>query len=118
MLVQLERGNLASWTLLHSFSRHEVDVIVPSTVLAQSWRGSAKQARLAQALDSCSIAPFDVYARSVGALCGKAKTKDIVDAHVALVAAAFADAVYTSEPTDIARLLQHCGPLEPVVIRV
>ncbi len=118
MLLQLERGNLSMWTLLHAFARQKVDVIVPSTVLAQAWRGSSKQARLSQALDDCSIAPFDPYARRVGALCGQAKTTDIVDAHVALVTAAFAEAVYTSDPKDISRLLGFCKPADPAIIRV
>jgi len=118
MLLQLERGNLSMWALLHSFARREVDVIVPSTVLAQAWRGSSKQARLSQALEHCSIAPFDPYARRVGVLCGQAKRTDIVDAHVALVTAAFAEAVYTSDPKDIGRLLAFCKPADPAVVHV
>lgn len=118
MLLQLERGDLSKWTLLHWFARQEIDVIVPSTVLAQAWRGSRKQARLGQALEECSIAPFDPYARRVGVLCGQAKTSDIVDAHVALVTAAFAESVYTSDPRDIGRLLAFCGPADPAIVRV
>jgi rRNA-processing protein FCF1 len=117
-LLHLERGDLKMWTLLRSWGRREVEVLVPSTVLAQSWRGSAKQARLAHALEGCSITPFDHLARQVGVLCGQAKTANICDAHVALISATSADAVYTSDPNDIARLLALCTPRNPMIVRV
>jgi rRNA-processing protein FCF1 len=117
-LLQLERNNLDMWTLLQAWAKREVEVLVPSTVLAQTWRGSRKQARLAHALEGCSISPFDPLARQVGVLCGRAKTSDVCDAHVALVAATSADAVFTSDPKDIARLLAFCSPGNPAIVRV
>jgi hypothetical protein len=66
---------------------NNVDVLVPSTALAQVWRGTATQAALSRALQHCVTASFDVVAREVGELCGRTRTNDICDAHVALIAA-------------------------------
>ena len=103
-LIALERNQRQLWAALADAATSGGEVVVPSTVLAQVWRGTARQARLARALMHCRIATFDPIARSVGELCGLARTSDVCDAHVALVSVD-ADAVYTSDPTDIRRLL-------------
>lgn len=96
---------------------NNVDVLVPSTALAQVWRGTATQAALSRALQHCVTASFDVVAREVGELCGRTRTSDICDAHVALIAARYADAVYTSDPRDMRRLIPACGGRSPAVVR-
>ena len=85
-LLALERREQRMWTVLKVAARRRDDVLVPSTVVAQVWRGTRRQATLARALDQCIIAAFDVMAREVGLLCGRTRTTDICDAHVALVA--------------------------------
>jgi hypothetical protein len=67
-------------------------ITVPAPVLAQVWRKNN-----AAVLD----APM---AKRVGALLANARTKDIVDAMVVVVAAAGNDIVLTSDPDDITRL--------------
>ncbi|MFN0247501.1 MAG: hypothetical protein ACKV2T_11495 [Kofleriaceae bacterium] len=85
-------------------------VIVPSSVIAQVWRRHPSQARLAQLLPDLEIAPFDPFVRRIGELCDKAKTSDICDAQVALATLFYdAEIVYTSDPDDIAHLLDVCG---------
>jgi len=69
------------------------------------------------ALRHCVIASFDDVAREVGELCGRTRTTDICDAHVALVAAARADVLYTSDPRDLRRLLVACGKRLPLIVR-
>jgi predicted nucleic acid-binding protein len=108
-LIALERNDRALWAALKLAALRGDDVLVPSTVLAQVWRGTAGQARLSQALDHCIIAACDAVARAVGELCGRARTSDICDAHVALVAAAGAEVLYTSDPRDMRRLTSACG---------
>ena len=85
------------------------DILVPSTVLAQVWRGSPGQALLSRALDFCEITSFDAVAREVGELCGKTNTSDICDAHVAIIAARHGDLLYTGDSEDLARLLAALG---------
>src|SRR4051812_47745116 len=109
-LIALDRNNRRMWSLMAEFAKAEYDVLVPSTVVAQCWRGRAQQANLARALAQCEIVPFDPISKEVGHLCGLARTSDIVDAHVALVAATHnADSLYTGDPDDLSVLLAKCG---------
>jgi len=117
-LIALERNDREMWLALRVLSDRAIDILVPSTVVAQCWRPTRKQARLHAALDMCSIAPFDPLCRRVGELLGRAKSTDVCDAHVALVAAAYADVVYTSDPSDLTRLLALCSTDPPALIRV
>jgi predicted nucleic acid-binding protein len=115
-LIALERNDRGLWAALKLAARNGEDVLVPSTALAQVWRGSPSQALLSAALQHCVIASFDDLARRVGELCGRTPTHDICDAHVALVAASRGDALYTSDPTDFRRLLAACGRRRPAII--
>ena len=116
-LVALERNDRALWTALKDSALAGDDVLVPSTALAQVWRGSPSQALLSRALRHCVIASFDALARRVGELCGRADTDDLCDAHVALVAATQGDVLYTSDVADLRRLIPHCRARTPVIIR-
>jgi hypothetical protein len=104
-LIALERGDREMWVRLKQRGHDGALALVPTTALAQVWRGRPGQARLSLALAHCELAPFDSLARDVGVLCGKTGTVDVCDAHVALVAAARADLLYTSDPLDLRRLL-------------
>ena len=116
-LIALERDDREMWAVLKLAASKGIDVLVPTTALAQFWRGTPGQARLSRALDLCELALFDPVARSVGALCGRARTHDVCDAHVAIVAATRGDAVYTSDPIDLKKLLSVYGRRTPVVLR-
>lgn len=97
---------------LEAGSRSGRDVIVPTLVLAESYRGFAR----AQAVDSLlarhrpAIATRDTdraLARFVGAVlhAAEAGSADIVDAHVVAVAAeAGGGLVLTGDPSDLERL--------------
>ena len=85
-LIALERNDRAVWAALKLAVAQGSDVLVPSTALGQVWRGTGGQAQLAKALQFCLDAPFHPVAQSVGELCGRSKTNDICDAHVALIA--------------------------------
>lgn len=115
-LIALERNDRAMWAVLKLAALRTDAVIVPSTVVAQVWRGSRRQASLARALDQCSIAGIDDMAREVGELCGRTKTADICDAHVALVAMR-CDVLYTADPVDLRRLTSACDGRPPVIVR-
>jgi hypothetical protein len=115
-LVALERNDRSMWAALKRAAMRQMDVVVPSTALAQVWRALPTQAPLSSALDRCILASFDPLARSVGILCGRTATADICDAHVALVASR-ADVLYTSDPGDMHVLLAACGRRRPAVVR-
>ena len=115
-LIALERDDRPMWTVLKLAAIRRVDVIVPSTVVAQVWRAARTQARLARALDHCVLGAFDPLARQIGELCGRSRTTDVCDAHVALVAVASADIVYTSDPDDLRRLIAACRGRKPTIV--
>ena len=115
-LIALERREQRLWSVLTVAARHRDDVVVPSTVVAQVWRGTRRQAALARALDQCIIAAFDVMARDIGLLCGRTRTTDICDAHVALVATRGGDVLYTGDPDDLEPLIAACPGPAPVLL--
>ena len=115
-LIALERNDRSLWSALKVAALSSTDILVPSTALAQVWRGSPGQALLSRALDFCEIAPFDPVAREIGKLCGKTDTSDICDAHVAIVAASRGDILYTSDPQDLRRLIGASGRRRPHII--
>jgi predicted nucleic acid-binding protein len=116
-LVALERNDKSMWSALKLAALESEDVLVPSAALAQVWRGTARQARLAAALNFCVVASFDAVARAVGELCGRTRTKDIADAQVAIVAATHGDVLYTSDPEDLRRLLVAFRAGLPAIVR-
>jgi predicted nucleic acid-binding protein len=115
-LIALERNDRNLWSALKVAALSSADILVPSTVLAQVWRGSPGQALLSRALDFCEVAPFDPVAREVGKLCGKTHTSDICDAHVAIIASRQGAILYTGDPRDLRRLLAALGRRSPRII--
>lgn len=115
-LIALERREKRLWSVLKLAATRRDEVIVPSTVVAQVWRGTRRQASLARALDHCVIAPFDELARKVGLLCGRTHTTDICDAHVALVATRSGDILYTGDREDLEPLVAACPGPAPVML--
>ena len=103
-LIAFERGDRAVRSLLRSADQ----VVIPAGVVAQVWRGSARQARVAQLLRArnATIEPLDEdTARVVGVLCAHTGTSDVIDASVALAAQIHDAVVVTSDPDDLRRLV-------------
>ena len=116
-LIALERNDRGMWAALKLAALRGTDVLVPSAALAQVWRGTRTQAQLSSALQYCVIASFDTVARAIGELCGRTRTADVCDAHVAIVAAMRGDVLYTSDPRDMRRLIAGCGKRMPAIVR-
>jgi hypothetical protein len=79
-------------------------------VVGQVWRGgSGRQARLAALLPALHTAALDAsLGQRAGVLLGRARTTDVVDAALVLLAVD-GDAIITSDPDDIARLALSAG---------
>jgi predicted nucleic acid-binding protein len=80
---------------------------VPAGVVAQVWRDGRRQSRLARLLGSAIVLvqPLDrEEAQAAGVLCSRSRTKDIVDASVALLAHRHGARVVTSDPEDLHRI--------------
>jgi hypothetical protein len=75
-----------------------------AAVVAQVWRGP-RNARLAKVLAGVGVHALDpATARQIGVLLGRTGTSDVVDGHLALLAAA-GDRILTSDVSDLDRLL-------------
>lgn len=101
-LIAGDRNDRRMWALHAGFLAVEAVVTVPAPVVAEAWRGGARQANLARLLALCEVEDLSyAQARDVGILAGKANHDDIVDVTVVEGAARRRDAVITSNPTHI-----------------
>jgi predicted nucleic acid-binding protein len=106
-LIAIERGDPRLQALLDEAHAAGAELAVPAGVVAQSWRGGTRQARLARFLRLATVVPLDEpQARVAGVLCGRAGTADIVDSSVVICARERGHAVITSDPNDLAALDQ------------
>ena len=92
--------------LIETAFRQGRRLIVTPGVVAQVWRDGAQQARVAALVHDrrLEVIPLSLdRAKAVGVLCGRSGTRDVVDGHVALLAAGLDGVVVTSDPADITR---------------
>jgi hypothetical protein len=83
------------------------ELAIPAGVVAQAWRGGARQARIAKLLqlEVTSIVALDTkLALRVGARCASTGSRDVVDVSVAICASDRRHPVVTSDPDDIAAI--------------
>jgi hypothetical protein len=98
------------WALHAGFLAEEIVPTVPAPVLAQAWRGGAKQASLSRLLALCEVeAMSEAQARAVGHLASLSRHDDIVDLTVVEGARRRRDAIVTSDPRDLRRILATAG---------
>lgn len=122
-LIALDRGKKnTAFTALHTQATlAAINPAVPAAVVGQVYRDGARQARLSRFLNDpeqlVSIYPLDIEeAKAAGVLCGKAGTSDVVDASVVLLAARLGAIIVTSDPGDIAKLIEAMVPAPNVEI--
>ncbi len=102
-LIAIERGDPRIRATLRGPGAH----IIPAPVLAQVWRGGARQARLAKLLkdESTTVDELDeASAQAVGALLARSGSSDIVDASVVLSARRHHALVLTADADDLRRI--------------
>jgi hypothetical protein len=109
-LIAADRSERRIWARHRALlGRREVPT-VPAPVVAQAWRGSAKQVQLARLLTGCNVEALDDrQARSVGALAARAATTDIVDACVVEGALRRSDLVVSSDSQDLQSIAAASG---------
>lgn len=101
-LVAADRGERRMWARHRALLMRRDVPAVPAPVVAQSWRGTSRQALLARLLSGCDVEALDDgQARSVGALAARAATADIVDACVVEGALRRRDLVVSSDEGDL-----------------
>ena len=108
-LIALDRGEREVGTLLAVAVDTGVEAVTSAATVAQVWRDPARQARLARALAGFLERSLDPSAaRECGLLLARAHTSDIADAAITLLVED-GDTVVTSDPDDIAHLLDTAG---------
>jgi hypothetical protein len=109
-LVAAERNNRQMWELHAGLVAEEVVPVVPAPVLAQAWRGGARQAGLARLLRMCDVEPMtEELAQRVGSLVSDSGHGDIVDVAVAEGAIRRGDGVVTSDAGHIRKIAEAAG---------
>lgn len=106
-LIAIEWGDPRLQALLDEATAVGADLAVPAGVVAQAWRGSPRQVRLARflALRVVEVVALDEPdARAAGTLCGRVGTADVIDASVVVCARMRGHAVITGDPDDLAAL--------------
>ena len=116
-LIAAERGNRIFWALWKEAERRDLDVTVPAPVVVQVYRG-ARSAVVARLLRACIVEALDeTRARRAGVLCGDSGQADVTDAVVVSSAAVRGDDIVTSDPSDLAVLVENmkgAGRLVPI----
>jgi xanthine/CO dehydrogenase XdhC/CoxF family maturation factor len=108
-LIALDRGKREVGTLLAVAADTGIEAVTSAACVAQAWRDPARQARLARALTGFLERSLDpLAARDCGLLLARARTSDIADAAITLLIDE-GDTVLTSDPDDIAHLLDTTG---------
>ena len=80
-LISVDREELAAKAFIAAAIRRGTPLRSTHPVVAQVWRNGARQARLAQFLNTVEIHPFD-DGHGVGSLLARSGTSDVVDAHL------------------------------------
>lgn len=108
-LVAVDRRDRMIGAQLRVLQQQGTPIRVSAAVVGQVWRDGRKQANLARVLAGVGIeALAKDDGRRIGELLALAAAADVVDAHVALMAA-HADLILTSDLSDIRQLLQARG---------
>ncbi|MCU1279076.1 MAG: twitching motility protein PilT [bacterium] len=105
-LIALERGDREARAYVLLAEQGYATLTTSSAVVAQVWRGGARQVRLSRLLTSDLVTeiPLDAHeSRRIGALAAAVGAWDVVDGHVAVIALERDAIVITSDPDDIAR---------------
>lgn len=115
-LIALEAGNPWMRGLVRRAAAEGVTLAVPAGVLAQAWRGGARQARIASLvrLPVTEVVPLDrPSALMIGELCRHTGAEDVVDVSVVLCARRWKHRVVTTDPQDLAAIDPGLALLRP-----
>lgn len=114
-LIAFDRGDRQVAALIEAARRRGERVLSSSGCIGQSWRDGARQAQLARLLAGVDERPLEPdISRAVGELCARARSNDVVDAHVVLLTHD-GDVVLTSDQPDVKRLLRAHGVSADVI---
>lgn len=108
-VIASERNDPKLAAILLAARKNRTPILVPATVVAETWRGPSTHARTAHLFGSIDAFPelTEQSARRVGALLAISRTAAIVDGNVVAIAIALRPAtIVTSDVHDVTHLLQ------------
>jgi predicted nucleic acid-binding protein len=108
-IIASERNDPTLAAILKAARKNRTPILVPATVVAETWRGPSTHARTAHLFGSVDGFPElnEQSARQVGALLALSKTAAIVDGNVVAIAIALRPAtIVTSDVYDVTHLLK------------
>ena len=108
-IIASERNDPTFAAILKAARKNRTPILVPATVVAETWRGPSTHARTAHLFGSVDGFPElnEQSARRVGALLAVSKTAAVVDGHVVAIAIALRPAtIVTSDVHDVTHLLK------------
>lgn len=103
-LTAIESGSPRMALLVEQAIASGAELAIPAGVVAQAWRGGARQVRIAKLLQLkvTSIVTLDAkLALRIGARCASTGSTDVVDVSVAICASDRRHPVATTDPGDI-----------------
>jgi predicted nucleic acid-binding protein len=106
-MIALERRDTRMLALVDELHGARRTGYVPAGVVAQTWRGSARQHAIVRLLRAGAVRVDPLsedVAYRLGLLLANSGTSDIIDAHVALLARRLHAKVLTSNPDDLTAL--------------
>ncbi len=106
-LIAIEAGSTRMAVLVEQAMAAGAELAIPAGVVAQAWRGGARQVRIAKLLRLrvTSVVALDArLALRVGAVCASTGCADVVDVSVAVCARERGHPVVTTDPADIAAI--------------
>jgi predicted nucleic acid-binding protein len=106
-LIAIEAGSPRMALLVEEAVAAGAELAIPAGVVAQAWRGGARQVRIAKLLQLrvTSIIALDAkLALRVGARCATTGSRDVVDVSVAICASDRGHPVITSDLEGIAAI--------------
>ncbi len=114
--VALERDDRTMWRRLKSAQLSGTPPTTHGGVVAQVWRGGGgRRALLARALQTVEVVPLDErLGRRAGVLLARSGSSDAIDAAVAVLAV-HGDRIVTSDPGDLATLVDASGQRVDVI---
>lgn len=108
-IIASERNDPTLAAVLKAARKNRTPILVPATVVAETWRGPSTHARAAHLFGSVDGFPElnEQSARHVGALLAISNTAAIVDGNVVAIAIALRPAtIVTSDVHDVTHLLK------------
>jgi hypothetical protein len=113
-LIALEAGARRVDEMIRRAVARQERISIPCGVLAQVWRGTARQAVIVRLVKhpATELVPLTpTVAKAVGVLCARSGVTDVVDVSVVLCARQRGDRVLTSDVGDLRRI----DPRLPVI---